>query len=295
MEGIMPEEKKDNRRGDFWRILQPICIEILITIVCSLAFSIAVVMKNMDAYSAAAGKGIDEMQAYVMKLLEENIPEMAYVTIIAGLICIPVMLFLLKKDNKIRKPELLMTPYGGAALYVPIALMAACTGIALNNLMLLGNLGEASKAFEEAEKSLFAIPFHLQLIGYGLVTPVSEEVIYRGLIYRRMKDAGFSLKKAGLMSAVLFAISHGNMVQGAYAFFLGILFAYMYEKKGSLKAPVICHMAVNCVTVLFTQKDLFVWMFRSFARGGLITVASAGCGAALLVYVAGKLPDKSAA
>lgn len=51
------------------------------------------------------------------------------------------------------------------------------------------------------------------------------------------------------ISALLFAAFHGNIVQGIYAFVTGVLFAYVYEKYGSLKAPMIVHISANMLSL----------------------------------------------
>ena len=80
--------------------------------------------------------------------------------------------------------------------------------------------------------------------GHVLVGPAAEELIFRGMIYRRAENYFRTGWAVGISSA-LFGIYHGNVIQFLYAAVLGILLAVIYEKSRTLLAPVLAHMAVN--------------------------------------------------
>ena len=83
--------------------------------------------------------------------------------------------------------------------------------------------------FEQSQKLLFSGPFVIQIIGIGMIIPICEELIYRGLIFMRMRQY-CNVNLAIGLSALLFAAFHGNVVQGIYGFATGVLFAYVCEK-----------------------------------------------------------------
>ena len=58
---------------------------------------------------------------------------------------------------------------------------------------------------------------------------------------------------AAILSALLFGIYHANMIQFLYAFPLGILFAWYYEKSGTLLVPVLVHISLNFGACIFTM------------------------------------------
>ena len=93
----------------------------------------------------------------------------------------------------------------------------------------------------------------IQLVVIGILAPVSEELIFRGLIFRRSRDyVGFMW--AAVCSGLFFGIYHGNLTQGIFAFFMGMLFAAIYEHYGTLWAPIVAHMANNIFATL--ENDL---------------------------------------
>ena len=82
--------------------------------------------------------------------------------------------------------------------------------------------------------------------------PICEELVFRGLMFKRMRErSGFLY--AAVYSALVFGLFHGNIVQMVYGFILGMLLAYMYEKYGSVKAPIVGHMVMNLFSVLATE------------------------------------------
>lgn len=78
----------------------------------------------------------------------------------------------------------------------------------------------------------------------AFLAPVGEECFYRGIILRKAEKA-FTFVMANIIQAALFGIMHGNLVQGAYAFALGLILGYVYHKYQSLVIPILFHMSFN--------------------------------------------------
>jgi len=89
-----------------------------------------------------------------------------------------------------------------------------------------------------------------------LLVPVAEEIMFRGVLYRHLREAtsrwrrGVSIAAAALASGALFAAVHP---QGWVAIpplaAVGAVLALEREWRSSLLAPVITHMLVNGLTV----------------------------------------------
>lgn len=94
----------------------------------------------------------------------------------------------------------------------------------------------------------------LTLLAIGTLAPVGEELFFRGLIYRALRDGlarWVSLKVTVpvgvILSALVFGISHQSEGQIAQLWALvvtGAVLAVAYELSGSLMAPVLIH-AIN--------------------------------------------------
>ncbi|MEE3393543.1 MAG: type II CAAX endopeptidase family protein [Lachnospiraceae bacterium] len=84
-----------------------------------------------------------------------------------------------------------------------------------------------------------------------LVGPVTEEVLFRGAIMKEL-SAGFSISAANALQALFFGIYHMNLIQGIYAFVLGIVLGITAHRGKSLMMPVVMHICFNVTSILIT-------------------------------------------
>lgn len=142
-------------------------------------------------------------------------------------------------------------------------ILAVCTALWLNAAFFLSGLTGMSARFNGVLENQYQIPVWQGLVLYGVVAPLVEEVVFRGIIYNRLKRY-FSWKGAILLSAVFFGGYHGNMVQGLYGFLLGCLIAWAYERTGNFRMPVFFHACANVGVFLTTYGGGFsvgnAWM-----------------------------------
>lgn len=127
---------------------------------------------------------------------------------------------------------------------------SVCLSRGINHLLELTLLPQRFPGYESSSAAIYGEPLWIQVTAVVVAAPLLEELLMRGIVYRRMK---FWIGNRGLAvagSSLLFAVFHGNLVQGIYAFFLGILFAWLLERFQGLWAPVAAHGAANGAAVL---------------------------------------------
>ena len=96
------------------------------------------------------------------------------------------------------------------------------------------------------------ITAHLGALKIGMllfIAPLFEEIFFRGCLYSAIrKNHGilFSI----FLSAFLFAFLHGYFFNFPNIFVMGLIVAWIYEKRRSLTAPIIFHFLWNFI-VLF--------------------------------------------
>ena len=88
------------------------------------------------------------------------------------------------------------------------------------------------------------------LLSTGILGPIIEELMFRGIIYNELKSK-YSNMKSILLTTIFFAIIHINIIQILYASIIGFILIFVYEKYNNIKAPIILHMASNITTTLF--------------------------------------------
>jgi membrane protease YdiL (CAAX protease family) len=86
----------------------------------------------------------------------------------------------------------------------------------------------------------------------GIVGPIYEEILFRWVIYLRIRDHRSFLVSA-VLSGAMFGIYHGNLTQFVYATVLGIFFACFLEWTGSLWSSVLLHIGANTWSLLLSE------------------------------------------
>lgn len=76
--------------------------------------------------------------------------------------------------------------------------------------------------------------------------PVGEELLCRGIIFRLAGKVSSRFWVANCIQALAFAIIHANLVQGAYAFLLGVILGYIYGKYRNIWVCMLLHGVINC-------------------------------------------------
>ena len=96
----------------------------------------------------------------------------------------------------------------------------------------------------------------------GFFGPAVEELIMRGLLYQRLR-AMMRPAAAMIWSALVFGVFHGNLVQGVYAFLIGLFFAWLMERTQRILVPMLGHMAANLFIVLLEDSHLLDLFYQS--------------------------------
>ncbi len=95
----------------------------------------------------------------------------------------------------------------------------------------------------------------LPLLSVALAAPVTEEVVFRGLIQSRLARAlpGWP---AVLLSALMFALCHGQPVWMGYAFVLGLVLGVMAWRAGSILPSILTHIVFNTIGQILSLPQL---------------------------------------
>lgn len=102
---------------------------------------------------------------------------------------------------------------------------------------------------DQAQIQMFARPIPIQIVLYGIVSPLLEELLFRKFLYDVIVRF-IPWKAAAVLVSVLFALWHGNMIQMLYAFPAGIILQEMRRRSGRMEEPVCCHAGANLTSIL---------------------------------------------
>lgn len=82
----------------------------------------------------------------------------------------------------------------------------------------------------------------------GVVGPLMEEVLFRGLMLSVLKPYGKGF--AVLATALIFGLAHGSAMQLGQTFLVGVVLACVTLETGSIKTAFLLHAAFNSTSVV---------------------------------------------
>jgi membrane protease YdiL (CAAX protease family) len=103
--------------------------------------------------------------------------------------------------------------------------------------------------------------------------PVLEEIIFRGAVHKYTSRL-MSRHAAVFLQALIFGFIHLNIIQGVYAFFLGVIIGYIYLWFDSIYVAIAVHVAFNGTNIallyLFGDSEIDLFYFLIMAVIGFI-------------------------
>ncbi len=158
-----------------------------------------------------------------------------YITLIVAIIFIPLLIKDYKKYNKDKNIKI---------NYFYLIILGIILSLIYNIFAYYFNFFLKTSLFDNNNNLI------ITLISTGLIGPIIEELMFRGIIYNELKNK-YKNMKAILITTIFFAIIHFNIIQILYALAIGFILIFVYEKYKNIKAPIILHMASNITTTLF--------------------------------------------
>lgn len=286
--GEIRQQPPESYGKRMWHIWGPLIIKWGMGFIISMMAMMVFAMIYSSTHYEEILKAMEDPNGFMelsATLTEVMMPYMTLMEGIAALITIPVMLVLFHKDRK-KEKNLGIVPNKKAPVwkYAAVALIAAAMCVGLNNLIVIGNLQAVSESYEKTMETFYSAGFGTQILSLGILIPISEELVFRGLMFKRLRERT-NFRQAAIYSAVVFGIFHGNLVQMIYGIILGLMLAYVYEKYGSVKAPILAHIVMNIISVVATKYNVYEWMTKDIMRIGMITVVCAAVASTMFVLI----------
>ena len=120
-------------------------------------------------------------------------------------------------------------------------------------------MAEYSELMEDTSVGVFAI---VSALSIAVLAPINEEIVCRGVMfeyamramspgwnaidgarYRAVSARAFWIANA--LQALAFGVLHMNLIQGSYAFALGVLEGWVFWRTGKLRYAMLLHFALN--------------------------------------------------
>lgn len=131
--------------------------------------------------------------------------------------------------------------------YFPLILLGISIATLLNMLIFIIN----------PPTNTTTITTSLALISSGIVGPIYEEILFRYLLYNRLKK-NYSIRKSILITTTIFALIHLSPIKILYAFLLGLIINIAYEKYQNILAPILIHIAANTIVIFLYEYNTYI-------------------------------------
>lgn len=106
-----------------------------------------------------------------------------------------------------------------------------------------------------AVDSSYLVPYLISLV---VIAPITEEILFRGLLQKWL------IKKTGYMwigilgSAIVFSLIHFSLTGVFFYFVCGCCCGFVYYKYNRLLFSVLCHFSWNLLTLFLIDKSIII-------------------------------------
>lgn len=251
----LQEQPKKNVIFRIWYALYPILIHFGITQLLAVGIFSAVYFDEVSG-------GMDNLSTEAFCFYMTVFSVLAAIAAVIGLI-------LYRRDEKRRSAsglaELQLCRRGNMVSAVILSILAcAAVGVLLSTLISLMGVAAADEAYRQTSGPAGDdVTVGFILAAQCIVGPIAEEMFFRALVYRRLRDS-WGVRISVIVSALIFGIYHMNLTQFIFASVIGILLALLYERYGTIWASIAGHIANNTASTLLAamvSEDINVILY----------------------------------
>ena len=106
-----------------------------------------------------------------------------------------------------------------------------------------------------------------------VMAPLLEEIVFRGLVYTRLKK-GMPAIVAAVIASFVFGLCHGTAIWIIYATGLGLVLTWVFEKYQSLTASILFHLSFNTMGLIISMipesMEIVIWILLVVSVVGLV-------------------------
>ncbi|WP_373899224.1 CPBP family intramembrane glutamic endopeptidase [Haloimpatiens sp. FM7315] len=164
------------------------------------------------------------------------------------MLVVPLAIYILKSKESL-KNLLSLKPINGKSIAI-VVLIAIFIQPLMNYIsgvmafFLPNNVGELLAKSSDT-------PLYFKLIVVAVMPAILEELCMRGVVLSNYK--GLGIKKAALITGLLFGLLHMNLQMLVYTFILGVVFAYLVYITKSIFSSMIPHFIINGTQVIIAS------------------------------------------
>ena len=267
-----------------WRVAYPLLIFFGVQLAGGIVLALIFILTRMLP-ALRQGIGMDVLSA---ELVTFSLDNALAATLVCDLALIPLFVFLYLRQVKGRRAPKLSS--FRPADYLMVAALAVSANFAISGVIEGFRLIDYFPDYQRIESMTAGGSLALQIAAVGIVAPVTEELLMRGLVFGRLR--GFlSTVPALLVQALLFGLIHMNLLQGAYAAILGLMLGFLLVRYGSLLMCILFHIVLNMLSVVLPAV-LPADFGAGISTWAVLGVSAAATAAILVLIGRRKIPQR---
>lgn len=299
-EPTAPTDPPKTGSGRMKRLLIAVCVSACwIALYFGIRFTLSAVISVIYTVIGMMHLGYEQVMNWV---LTEKLGEISFIEIIISTVALflTVFAFVVIRDN--RKPSWQKVGFardtgfvGFHPALIPVLLIL---GFFLNMLVsllfsvlpipedLLKDYAQQSEVLNETSV--------LSVLATAIFAPLSEELVFRGLLISRLRK-GMPLWLAALIPSLIFGLIHGQILWISYAFLLGVFLSFVCLRARSTAASTLLHASFNASSFLLPLLPIaddapVTVLYALLATSAVISVAMS---AALVLITRKKKTEKA--
>ncbi|MDD6215582.1 MAG: CPBP family intramembrane metalloprotease [Roseburia sp.] len=237
----------------------------------SIAFSM---FYSISMYARLAATGDVTDTAEITRMITEKILEQSMtMTLISGILALLTywIVFLIRKKKFAQEVKLRKIPAKGI---LAVLLMGITFNIVISTLLATIPFPDAwMETYQQNSSVLTGGNEVISFLATVFMAPVLEEIVFRGLIYDRLKK-GMPAVVAAIISSLAFGLMHGTIIWMMYAFVLGVVLVIVFERFHSLLANMFLHFGFNltgmCLNHAQGMSEVAGWILTGVCVIGFI-------------------------
>lgn len=236
--------------GRLWGLISPMILYMVVQVAVSGIVTFGIMFAaNFVLYDYSFSTAED----VGMKLAQENI---LLELLISQIITAPVLIKWLKNDINLDKETGFFKKFKRTSIFkflliIPFGIATMLCANYLVSILQMFMPKFMIDSYTDTSEVLTSGTFLIQALATAVGAPIVEELMFRGVIYRRLRRMAGVIPSAMIVS-LLFGVYHGNWIQAPYAFLLGLACVYVYERYKSIIAPMILHGTANFIAVVIS-------------------------------------------
>lgn len=242
--------EKDIKFDNVVKVIYPPLLYFMITLLVEVIADIYLFIKQTKSINES---GASLLSSYTFfENLNKNLENYTYIiTFFGALIGVIVFGILFIREcsvlDEFRYAYLCKNVKGNDFLLAGLLGFFASTG--LSRFVYVLPLDNIIGNYEEVSSDLLKGNLGIQIVSLAIFVPVAEELIYRGLVFLRMKKL-VEVWSAALLTSIIFGVFHFNLLQGVYTFLLSMVLITVFLKYKSIIPSIIVHSIANLTAVL---------------------------------------------